>query len=94
MFFGNVDVGQGKSQQNVNIHGVRNFVLKIVIYRFSILHFRCEFLASQTGGSALNSSKILSLLGEKENVFCGAIGSDVIGSDIRQQLERVGLKAW
>lgn len=59
-------------------------------YRF----FRCEFVASQTGGSALNTSKMLSLLGERENVFCGAVGNDVIGSTVQQQLEQAGLKTW
>lgn len=64
-------------------------------YRFSIrsTRFSCEFLASQTGGSALNTSKMLSLLGERENIFCGAVGSDVIGSVVREQLQQAGLTA-
>lgn len=61
-----------------------------MFYRF----FSCEFVASQTGGSALNTSKLLSLLGETENVFCGAVGNDVIGSTVRQQLKEAGLKTW
>ncbi|XP_055302671.1 adenosine kinase [Sitodiplosis mosellana] len=52
----------------------------------------CEFISSQTGGSALNTSKILSLLDESEIVFCGAIGSDVNGAKVREHLDKANLK--
>lgn len=54
----------------------------------------CDFLSSQTGGSALNTSKILSQLGESELIFCGAIGNDSNGILVRERLDEVHLKAW
>ncbi|XP_031618930.1 adenosine kinase [Contarinia nasturtii] len=52
----------------------------------------CDFLSSQTGGSALNTSKSLLLLGESEIVFCGAIGNDSNGALVRRNLEEIHLK--
>lgn len=55
---------------------------------------RCVFLNSQPGGSALNTSKILSMLGEMNVVFCGMIGADSNGELIQKKLANCHLNVW
>lgn len=68
------------------------------IYLFFRCYFcavsRCVFLNSQPGGSALNTSKILSMLGEMNIVFCGMIGADSNGELIQKKLANCHLNVW
>lgn len=65
-----------------------------LLIMFLFFTFRCLFLNSQPGGSALNTSKILSMLGEMNVVFCGMIGADSNGELIQKKLANCHLNVW
>lgn len=82
-----------RRKRKANIKHLFNF-RNVFNFLISSQNHSCEFLSSQTGGSALNTSKILSLLGESDLIFCGGIGNDVNGTVVREHLDKIGLKAW
>lgn len=60
----------------------------------AVVYFRCGKPKYNPGGSALNTCRILRALGEKNVIFCGAIGADENGEILTQILKDTSLSTW
>lgn len=59
----------------------------------SHIYYRYKTMKFSLGGSSLNSSRILSAMGQKDLLFYGAIGDDQNGKIVKEILKRSAVNA-